>query len=170
MINPDINKMLDYLNKHMKNIDGWMIHTNGQVLSGETLKLIFESKGQNTLHFSIDASSPEVYSKIRRGGNYALLIENIQKTLNFRKKTPSDNLKLVLQFITMEENKQDGKEFIEFWSNEFRKRGLPFSVARNYFQHCQNTIFIRQEIAKPDLQAKANQLHQETADELGVEK
>ena len=170
MINSEIGKMLDYLSNHMENIDGWMLHTNGQILNEGTLRLMFESKGNNLLHFSVDAASPEVYGRVRRGGNYQILLENIRKALDLRREYPQSGLKLVLQFIVMEENKHEARPFLDFWGNEFRKRGLKFSIARNYSQHGQNTLFIRQEIATPSLQAKANEMHQAVADATGVPK
>ena len=170
LLNPEFNKMLTYLNRNMKNIGGWLLHTNGQILPEETLKLIFESDGNNTLHFSVDAASPELYAKIRKGGNYEKLVANIRKTLDYRAKIPRPNLKLMLQFIVMEENKHEAKKFAEFWGKEFEKRGLRYTIARYYSQHWPNTIFFRQEIAVTKLQEKANKLHEVVCDSLGIPK
>jgi len=168
MINPDINKMLEYLESNTKNIGGWLLHTNGQVLTNDTAKLLVQKGCKKILHFSIDAASQEVYSRVRRGGNYSLLVENIRKVLDKLKDQPNENLKLILQFIVMQENKQDAKPFVEFWANEFRNRNLEYTLAGKYSQHGKHTIFIRQEIAKTELQESANKLHKEVCDSLGI--
>jgi GTP 3',8-cyclase len=164
MINPDIDLMLDYLNRNMTNIDGWLLHTNANLINDSTLKLLFNSDGNNILHFSIDAYSEEVYNKVRRGGDLNKVISNIQKALDLKEINPK--LKLVLQFIIMDENKHEAKDFVDFWSKEFSKRNLPFVVASKYSEHSENTIFLRQEITTKEKQSDADLLHKDVSKDI----
>ncbi len=163
MINPYIDEMLSYLNTHSKNIDGWMIHTNGNVLRDSTVKIMCQSKKENILHFSIDAATEETYNKVRRGGNFKILIKNIRKVLDMK-----PNLRLILQFIVMQENYKEAGAFIEFWKKEFEKRNMEYAVACNYSQHKKNTIFLRQEIGRPDKQKELDELHDRVCKELNL--
>jgi wyosine [tRNA(Phe)-imidazoG37] synthetase (radical SAM superfamily) len=167
LINPEINKMLEYLNRSMKNFDGWMIHTNANVMPESTIKLMLESKGKNVLHFSIDAGEKETYEKIRKGGNYETVVENIQKVLDMLKDIKTET-RLILQFIILHENFHEAGKFINFWKNEFEKRNIDYTIAKNYDQHKKNTIFLRQEIGRPDDQKELDELHQKVCDGLGL--
>jgi wyosine [tRNA(Phe)-imidazoG37] synthetase (radical SAM superfamily) len=168
MINPEIGRMLEYLETNAKSIGGWLLHTNGQVLTDSTARLLVQKGCFKMLHFSIDAASQEVYSKVRRGGNYALLVKNVRKVLDLVKASPNENFRLILQFIVMEENKQDAESFVVFWKHELESRGLECTVAGSYSQHKKHTIFLRQEIAKTQLQAKADALHREVCKSLCI--
>jgi len=61
--------------------------------------------------FGIDAVTPETYSKIRKGGDYYTVINNIMYVI----KNKQSHQKVGVQFIEMEENTHEMEDFRKFW-------------------------------------------------------
>lgn len=89
------------------------VTTNGTVLNEEKIKKIFDS-GLDSLKFSIDGTSKESYEKIRIGGNFEVLYNNI-KMLRERRDALKSKLKIYASFVLVNDNYHELKKFKEFW-------------------------------------------------------
>ncbi len=145
LLNPDFKEMVTYLEskRDKKLFDRILIHTNGSLLTKELSDFLIKLKGDFFFHFSIDAATKETYEKIRVGGDWNEVLANIQYFL--QKKKGKKNISAVLQFIVMEENKNELGKFKEDWSNFFRENNMKFSVATmgNFDPKYYNFIFFR---------------------------
>lgn len=89
------------------------ITTNGSVLNEEKIKRIFDS-GLDSIKFSIDGTSRESYEKIRIGGNFEKLYNNMKMLRETRDKMKS-KLKIYASFVLTNENYHELKKFKDFW-------------------------------------------------------
>ncbi len=87
--------------------------TNGNLLNEEKIKKIFES-GLDSIKFSIDGTSKESYEKIRVGGNFEVLYNNIKMLREMRDALKS-KLKIYASFVLVNDNYHELKKFKEFW-------------------------------------------------------
>lgn len=89
------------------------VTTNGIVLNEERIKKIFDS-GLDSLKFSIDGTSKETYEKIRIGGNFEVLYNNIKMVREMRDALKS-KLKIYASFVLVNDNRHELNKFKEFW-------------------------------------------------------
>jgi len=113
MMNPKFFDMLkDATNAGI--FDTWL-HTNGQMLSEKNaIKLI--DNGLKKLNISIDAFKEKTYEKLRVGGNYKKLIQNIHNFLNLKKKHDVSYLRVRVSFVEQKENFNEKEDFFNYWS------------------------------------------------------
>ena len=89
------------------------LNTNGLLLT-ERISCELVDAGLDYVLVSVDAVKPSTYKKIRVGGDLAKLIKNIEHLMSIRYENKSQ-LKVVVQFIVMEENEKEVEAFKEFW-------------------------------------------------------
>lgn len=94
-----------------------MFHTNGFLLNR---KLSFDiiTRGLTKINFSLDAASPEVYNKVRPGGNYETVIANINEFLEVKKEIGKSYPRVRVSFVISEENKHEQKKFYDLWKDK----------------------------------------------------
>jgi hypothetical protein len=89
--------------------------TNGQWLTyGLSTRLI--KAGLTRLMISVDAATPETYAKVRPGGDFGLLTENITNFLKARSDLSSRLPLLRLSFVVMDQNRDELTAFREKFS------------------------------------------------------
>ncbi|MFA5479075.1 MAG: radical SAM protein [Candidatus Muiribacteriota bacterium] len=152
--------------RYFKSID---IHTNGINMSDELIKLFAEGGGGlSTLSFSIDAASEQTYFNIRRNRNFNNMIKNIQNVIR-KRKNPQDP-KIILQFIVMEENREEAPLFLNFWKDFLNQNRLDFQV--NYDWNppmIKDTIFFKRlNPVKHEEISKAEKIHYNVVENLGL--
>jgi len=112
LIGEKIIEMISYAkNAGIKEIN---LNTNAVYLSEEMAKNLIES-GIDKIIISLDGNSEESYNKIRKGGDFALVVNNTQKILELIKIKKADKPEVIVQFIVMEENEKEVDSFKEFW-------------------------------------------------------
>lgn len=90
--------------------------TNGNLLTEQkSLELI--NAGLDYLTISIDSCNPDVYKKIRVGGNLKMVISNIIVLQMLKRKLNSRKPHIVVQAVVQDLNKREIKsgEFKQFW-------------------------------------------------------
>jgi sulfatase maturation enzyme AslB (radical SAM superfamily) len=142
LLHPDFNKMMKYvINQSEVNspfFDFMVLHTNANLLDNEKIDLLLDIGSQRVfkypgnLFFSIDAASTQSYNKIRPGGNYEKVVDNIKKFILKREAINQFGPSVVLQFIIQEENEKEAKEFVNFWSNFFKENNIDFNIDKNF--------------------------------------
>lgn len=94
-----------------------MFHTNGSLLTRELSIDLIES-GLTKINFSLDAASPEVYSKVRVGGDYNKALSNINEFLKVKKKFRKSYPRVRVSFVISEYNRHEQEKFYELWKEK----------------------------------------------------
>lgn len=163
-LNPDFPKMLSYIYEKLKNRSEYIdIHTNGHFLNNENIELLLNIGNKlPRLTISLDAIHPETYKKIRRGGDLNKVIENVKKLLHERERRKLSYPGLILQFIIMEENWNEVKEFQDFWINEVKnakkinKKGM---FSKYFNKSLQDVIWFKRIDVIPDKREWAERIY-----------
>lgn len=67
--------------------------------------------------FERNTHSPEVYKKVRVGGDYEKVISNLEEFLEVKKKTGKSYPRVRVSFVVSEDNKHEQKKFYELWKD-----------------------------------------------------
>jgi len=99
ILHPEIGNMI----KTCKKLDFYVyIDVNGNSLDKGKAKQLIES-GLDSIKFSVDAASPGTYSRIRRGGDFGKVYENMRYLRHLRDKNKS-RMKIFTLFIISKDN------------------------------------------------------------------
>ncbi|MFW5782475.1 MAG: radical SAM/SPASM domain-containing protein [Candidatus Muiribacteriaceae bacterium] len=157
---------LNSTGRYFKAID---LHTNAINLDEKTIDLFIQYGEQlNTISFSIDAIHPETYQKIRRNPNFEDMIKNI--TCFYRKRGKKRLPRTNLQFIVMDENAHESRDFLDYWSRLFRKNGIEYQVNHDWEPPMRlDTIFFKRlnPIDHSNLE-QSEKLHRDVVSDLGI--
>lgn len=93
------------------------INTNGIAFSEKSIRSIIES-GLDRVIFSVDADSKEIYEKVRIGGNFEKLTDNINSFLKIRKELNRAKPFVRMQMVRMKENKDEVDNFYKRWETK----------------------------------------------------
>lgn len=130
LLNKNIFQMIRYCKENNLRT---LISTNATMLSDDMTENLLKS-GIDYIIFAFDGSKKETYEKIRIGGNYEKVIDNIK---NFLKKKVKRKIKIfcTLQCIYMKETENEIKEFRKMWSvpgvNAIRIRQITHGIDLN---------------------------------------
>lgn len=91
-----------------------VLNSNGVLLDDYSSRRLIES-GLDSIFIGIDAASEETYNKLRVGGNYSKVIENVHNFLVLKQDLGVTKPEIVVQFVEMEENKHEIETFKQFW-------------------------------------------------------
>ncbi|PLX16187.1 MAG: hypothetical protein C0601_11235 [Candidatus Muiribacterium halophilum] len=119
LIHPDINFFFEFLAEKNDFFNCLAMDTNTSFLTNRVFHNLEKIKNDIFLFISLDAASENTYSRIRKGGIYKEVIDNIDYILKNR----PQNIFLRLQFIVMEENIKESKDFIRYWNKKIP--GIP---------------------------------------------
>ena len=115
MINSEFIDMVNYLRD--KKFYDIKINSNGSAITEKISHAILQSN-INILVISCDANDPDLYSKIRRGGNFKRLLKNID-LINRIRKSDYKNSKLEIRisgvYFHPDQNEND---FYNFWKDK----------------------------------------------------
>ncbi len=110
LLHPGIFEAIAYLRS--KGIRSYL-QTSGLHVDDERARLLVDS-GLDFVSFSIDGFRPETYDEIRRGGDFARTVANLEAFLALRRRTGRGPF-TVVQMIVQRENAGEGRAFRERW-------------------------------------------------------
>lgn len=152
LLHPQFDEIMEYTLKALEGTNSHInLHTNGIFVDEKKAKLFFKFKDKFPwMTFSIDALNQSTYKKIRRGGNIDIVYKNIKNFILLRKgfQFPSLNL----QFILMEENAKELKDFVDYWLKFYKDNDI---VSND------NIYIKRVEVHNIKKQEKANKIFDE---------
>ncbi|MEO5356720.1 MAG: radical SAM protein [Nitrospirae bacterium YQR-1] len=114
-----MNKDLPLMVKYAKDsgIIDIMLHTNGTLLTEELSKqLIFY--GLDTIVFSFDSITKELYEKIRKGADFETTVNNIRRFAALKRQLDSASPQIRVGMVYMKENAQEKDSFVSFWGGD----------------------------------------------------
>lgn len=97
------------------------IYSNGMLLQGALLERLPRS-GLTEINVSIDAATPETYSKVRRGGDLAQVHHNLRALLAARRAAGTELPRVGVNFVLLNENEGELVRFVE----QARELGVDF--------------------------------------------
>ncbi|MBU1939210.1 radical SAM protein [Candidatus Micrarchaeota archaeon] len=109
-LNPALPEMLSYANSRNMHVT---VSTNATTLTPKTISAIVSS-GLDRLIISLDGTTKTTYEKMRRGGNFLNVIENIKCIANEKKKMRSLKPVVELQMIVTKINEHEADGFAKF--------------------------------------------------------
>jgi len=173
LLHPQFIEVLNLLYEYNKDNSVFRFvdfHTNGSLLNKELSAFIIESEVISRISFSIDAATAETYTKIKQNNEFHSVVENIKRFLQIRKAKNKIFPKINLQFIVMEENKNEAAEFLNFWEEIFKQLQIPFQINYDWFPKMElDTIFFKRlnPFLAQDLK-KVEELHRKVVKSLGL--
>jgi radical SAM protein with 4Fe4S-binding SPASM domain len=112
---PTIFDMIAYAKgKGLKDV---VLNSNANLMDEQTSRNLIDC-GLDAIYIGIDAFSPNTYDKIRVGGDYKEVVNNTLALLRLKKEMNSISPRVFVQFVEMDINKADKKDFIAFWSQK----------------------------------------------------
>ncbi len=122
LLHPKFDDIMEYTLRALEGTKSHInLHTNGIFVDEKKAMLFFKFKEKFPwITFSIDALKQKTYSKIRRGGNVELVNKNLKNFILLRKKHNFQYPNINIQFILMEENAHELKEFVDYWMKFYR--------------------------------------------------
>ena len=113
--------------------------TNAMLLSKERSEFLIMA-GLNTLIVSIDGVNPTTYEKIRIGGKYDTVVNNIITFIKIRNQLVNSRLithkcRIIIRFLRMEQNFNEWELFERFWTEKINSH-IGDVVARFDARNC----------------------------------
>ena len=105
-------------------------NTNGQLLKKNVVYSLIDS-GVDQIAISLDATSPELYEKIRRGASFSKLVKNLTNLNEIKKDTVSKKPQLALEFVVMKNNVEELPDIPAF-AAEFGFKTIILEEVRNH--------------------------------------
>jgi len=115
LIRQDITKFIKYARE--AGILDIYFSTNGSLLSEKMSRNLIES-GLMRLQISLDAATEDTYKKIRIGGDFNKIMDNIDNFLRIRKELNSNLPTLRVNFVKTELNISELDMFKEMWEGK----------------------------------------------------
>lgn len=112
---PSIFDMIAYAKK--QGLRDVVLNSNANLLDEQAARALIKS-GLDSIYIGIDAFDPVTYAKIRVGGDYEKVIKNTLMLLELKKVLNAAKPEVFVQFIEMDINKEEKKDFIDFWSRK----------------------------------------------------
>lgn len=94
-----------------------MMISNANLLTEEKSRALIEA-GITWISFSIDAITEETYNKLRIGGNYDRVVNNILRFLEIKKELNSPTPITKVNFVHSKVNDHELESFKKFWENK----------------------------------------------------
>ncbi len=134
LLNKNIFRMIEYAKKRGLSTG---ISTNATALTGEAAENILAS-GLDYIIFAFDGATRETYEKIRKGADYTVVKQNINRFIG-KKMKYNARIFTVIQCIYMEETEKEINDFIRTWNikgvDGTRIRQLTYSGNRGKFKN-----------------------------------
>ena len=112
---PSIFELITYANA--KGLTDVVLNSNANLLDEEAARRLINS-GLDALYVGIDAFRPETYSRIRVGGDYKVVVNNIINLIKIKRSLKSKNPQIFVQFVEMDVNISEKDDFIRFWNDK----------------------------------------------------
>lgn len=93
------------------------ITTNGNLLDPDAIKRIIEA-GITRILFSIDAVTDKTYEKVRPGGNFSVVLNNLQALLNYKKNNRLSLPAVRVSFVANKLNIHEKDLFIKTFAHQ----------------------------------------------------
>tara|TARA_R100001443_G_scaffold52230_2_gene63934 strand:- start:65 stop:1171 length:1107 start_codon:yes stop_codon:yes gene_type:complete len=114
LIRNDLVKFIEYA-KNAGVLDIYM-STNGSLLKERIARKLIPS-GLTRLQISLDAATKETFDKIRVGGKFHKVLENVNRFMEIRDEMKSELPTVRVNFVQNEINEHEMQDFVDYWED-----------------------------------------------------
>ena len=114
LVHPKGYEMVDYAVKHSGTFV--TLTTNGTIMKEKKTRQLLDA-GVHMIDISIDAYSPETYSKVRVNGDLDVTRTNVLRLIDWVRTSGVDT-KVVVSYVEQPENKHETGEFERYWKEQ----------------------------------------------------
>ena len=100
-----------------KGLTDVVLNSNGNLLNEDACLGLIES-GLDAIYIGIDAFKKETYEQLRVGGNYERVVANVNSLLRFKKEMGVSKPEVFVQYVEMDRNQAEAKDFAEYWTKQ----------------------------------------------------
>jgi radical SAM protein with 4Fe4S-binding SPASM domain len=100
-----------------KGLGNIILNSNGNLFKTDYSRKLIEA-GLNGLYLGVDAIKPETHAKLRVGGDLEKVTKGILEYKRMLDEFGKEDQRVVVQFVEMESNKDELKDFVKFWHEE----------------------------------------------------
>lgn len=112
------DKLVEYIryakDKGLKDV---VFNSNGQLLTKEISRKLLEA-GLDGIYVGIDAFREETYKKLRVGGKYNNVVENVKAFIEIEREMGITPARMYVQFVEMNENRNEIAPFTNYWTEK----------------------------------------------------
>ena len=137
LVHPKSYEMINYAVDHSDTKT--TLTTNGTLLNEKKMLRLLNS-GLHMIDISIDATTPETYSKIRVNGDFNKTKTNVLKLIDLINKS-TFNTKLVVSFVEQKQNLHESDEFKDYWTEQGVKDVVIRKLHTNSGSNFHNAIY-----------------------------
>jgi len=112
LLHPELARMIEYCKMAGVNVG---ISSNATLLTEDKAKSLIDA-GLDFLIIGLDGATKETYEKIRRGGCFETVTENIRSFLETKAKASSSPF-TEIQMVYMDDNKSEAQGFLDMWKS-----------------------------------------------------
>jgi radical SAM protein with 4Fe4S-binding SPASM domain len=112
---PTIFDMITYAKSN--GLTDVVLNSNANLMDEDSARRLIKS-GLDAIYFGIDAFTSETYAKLRVGGNYKRVINNIRNLIELKKELKVKSPEIYVQFVEMDINVHEKEDFIHFWEKQ----------------------------------------------------
>ena len=112
---PSIFDMISHAKQ--QGLEDVVLNSNANLMDEAASRSLIQS-GLDAIYIGLDAFSPEVYAKIRVGGDYARTVANVRALLRLKAECGAQKPAVYVQFVEMDANAHEKEAFVEFWQRE----------------------------------------------------
>jgi radical SAM protein with 4Fe4S-binding SPASM domain len=116
LLDSNIIERIKYTKTHLKGLKELAINTNAMLLTEDKSNGLLNS-GLDTIYFSVDGASAEVYNKIRVKLNYDVVEANLKKFFELRLQH-GNRIRVIMQMLTNKDNFHEVDMFKKKWQHE----------------------------------------------------
>lgn len=109
----DMPERIDYAKQ--ASLQDVVLNTNGVLMAPDKAEAVIHA-GLDAMYVGIDGASEKTYNKIRVGGNFAKVLDNVQRYRDLLIKYGNGNQELYVQFVVSDINEHEVDVFKAFWS------------------------------------------------------
>ncbi|MBV8723313.1 MAG: radical SAM protein [Candidatus Eremiobacteraeota bacterium] len=110
---PTIFDLIEYAK--VRGLTDVVLNSNANLLDGPTARAVVDS-GLDAIYIGIDAFSPDTYARVRVGGDYENVVDNVLGLLALKRTMGVSHPDVFVQFVEMDENAAEKDAFVAFWT------------------------------------------------------
>ena len=176
-LHPEFDRFVEYAfasNLNNRRFRKFKLHTNAVIFGRKRAELLLKltelrhlkSDTFGSIHFSLDAHSPEVY-KVVKGADHGLKVRrNIEQFLQLREAGGYSHPKLTIGYVVQPDNIADTAAFQQHWLEVFKTYGIQLEQHLDWPSAEADSLYFRP-LNCGDQEA-ADRLHADAARRLGL--
>jgi len=176
-IHPEFDAFIEYaftLNEDFRLFREFKLHTNAVVFGEDRARRLIDlarlAGGDppcfRTIHFSMDAFSPESYRRTKGADRRDTVFKNVERFLRLRTEAGVRTPAAHLAFVVQPDNFQEAGDFLQHWQIFLERLGLPLDVCFDWPSGSNDAVYFRP--LNCGDQDEADRLHRQVCQTLGL--